>query len=44
MTEFERIYRAYFTEVELYLRAICKDEALAEELTAHANSVAVRFE
>ena len=33
MTEFEAIYRAYFTEVELYLRAICKDEALAEELT-----------
>ena len=33
MTEFERIYRAYFTDVELYLRAICKDEVLAEELT-----------
>ena len=33
MTEFESIYRAYFTEVELYLRAICKDESLAEELT-----------
>ena len=34
MTEFERIYRAYFTDVELYLRAITRDEALAEELTA----------
>ena len=33
MTEFESIYRAYFTEVELYLRALCRDEALAEELT-----------
>ena len=33
MTEFEAIYRAYFTEVELYLRALCRDEVLAEELT-----------
>ena len=33
MTEFESIYRAYFTEVELYLRALCRDEAMAEELT-----------
>ena len=33
MTEFESIYRTYFTDVELYLRAICKDENLAEELT-----------
>ena len=33
MTEFETIYRRYFTDVELYLRAICKDESLAEELT-----------
>ena len=33
MTEFESIYRTYFTDVELYLRAICKDETLAEELT-----------
>lgn len=32
MTEFEQIYRAYFTEVELYLRALCRDELLAEEL------------
>ena len=33
MTEFESIYRTCFTDVELYLRAICKDESLAEELT-----------
>ena len=33
VTEFEEIYREYFREVELYLRAICKDELLAEELT-----------
>ncbi len=33
MTEFESIYRRYFRDVELYLRAICKDEILAEELT-----------
>ena len=33
MTEFETIYRQYFTDVELYLRAICKDTSLAEELT-----------
>lgn len=34
MTEFESIYKRYFSDVELYLRAICKDENLAEELTA----------
>ena len=34
MTEFEQVYRDYFREVELYLRAICRDELLAEELTA----------
>ena len=33
MTEFEHIYEAYFRDVELFLRAICRDEALAEELT-----------
>ena len=32
MTEFETIYRRYFTDVELYLRAICKDASLAEAL------------
>ena len=33
MTEFEHIYEAYFRDVELFLRAICRDEVLAEELT-----------
>lgn len=33
MNNFETIYRTYFTDVELYLRAICHDEGLAEELT-----------
>lgn len=33
MTEFADIYETYFADVELYLRAICRDEALAEELT-----------
>ena len=33
MTEFEEVYRTYFRDVELYLRAICHDEVLAEELT-----------
>ncbi len=33
MTEFEDVYRTYFRDVELYLRAICKEELLAEELT-----------
>ena len=34
MTEFEKVYRAYFRDVELYLLAICHDAHLAEELTA----------
>ena len=33
MTDFETVYRSYFRDVELYLRAICHDEHLAEELT-----------
>ena len=33
MTEFERVYRDYFRDVELYLLALCKDENLAAELT-----------
>lgn len=33
MTEFEAIYRGYFRDVELYLMALCRNEALAEELT-----------
>lgn len=34
MTEFEKVYGAYFREVELYIKALCHDEDLAEELTA----------
>ena len=33
MDEFTQVYEAYFRDVELYLRAICHDESLAEELT-----------
>ena len=33
MTDFETIYREYFRDVELYLRAVCRDQSLAEELT-----------
>ena len=33
MKEFEEIYSRYFRDVELYLRAICHEETLAEELT-----------
>ena len=42
MTEFETIYRAYFRDVELYLRAICHDELLAEELTEQVFFQALR--
>lgn len=34
MTEFEKVYRMYFSEVEHYLLALSKDASLAEELTA----------
>lgn len=33
MIDFDSVYRTYFTDVELYLRAICHDAGLAEELT-----------
>ena len=33
MTEFEKVYREYFRDVELYILAICRDAHLAEELT-----------
>lgn len=33
MNDFESVYHTYFKDVELYLRAICHDELLAEELT-----------
>lgn len=40
--EFEMIYREYFRSVELYLLALCKDESLAEELTAQVFYQALR--
>lgn len=33
MTEFERVYRMYFREVESYLLTLCREAHLAEELT-----------
>ena len=33
MTDFEKIYRAYFTDVYRYLRRLSGDDSLAEELT-----------
>ena len=32
MTQFEKIYRAYFSDVYLYLKSLCRDDDLAEEL------------
>lgn len=34
MTDFEQVYQAYFGDVYRYLRALCGDDDLAEELTA----------
>ncbi|MBO5317976.1 MAG: sigma-70 family RNA polymerase sigma factor [Oscillospiraceae bacterium] len=34
MTDFEEVYQEHFKTVHLYLLALCKDPALAEELTA----------
>ena len=42
MSDFETIYRTYFTDVELYLRAICRDANLAEELTEQVFFQALR--
>ena len=42
MTEFETIYRTYFRDVELYLRAICHEELLAEELTEQTFFLALK--
>lgn len=42
MTEFERVYRMYFREVEAYLTALCRDEVLAEELTQQVFFKAMR--
>lgn len=42
MTEFEAVYRDYFQAVELYLKALCGNEALAEELTQQVFFQALR--
>lgn len=42
LKEFEEIYQTHFRDVELYLRAICRDSALAEELTQQAFFQALR--
>lgn len=34
MTEFEKVYREYFRDVELYLLALCREEELAKELVS----------
>jgi RNA polymerase sigma-70 factor (ECF subfamily) len=34
VTDFERVYRSYFAEVEHYLLSLSRDASLAEELTA----------
>ncbi len=34
MTDFEKIYRAYFNDVFLYVRRLSKDEHIAEEITS----------
>lgn len=34
MTEFEKIYRAYFNDVFLYIRRLSNDEHIAEEITS----------
>jgi len=42
VTEFETIYRRYFREVEVYLRTLCRDGHLAEELTEQVFFQALR--
>ena len=41
MTEFAHIYEKYFRDVELYLRAICRDAALAA-LTSEDREIFLR--
>ncbi|HBF78312.1 MAG TPA: RNA polymerase subunit sigma [Clostridiaceae bacterium] len=36
MTEFERIYLAYFRYVYLYIKSLSKDEHIAEDITSEA--------
>lgn len=42
MTEFEQIYRAYFTDVYLYIRKLSGDEQIAEEITSETFFRAMR--
>lgn len=42
MTEFEKIYRAYFNDVYLYIRRLSGDENIAEEITSEAFFKAMR--
>ena len=42
MTDFEDIYKTYFTDVFRYLRSLCSDELLAEEITAQTFFKALR--
>jgi RNA polymerase sigma-70 factor (ECF subfamily) len=42
VTQFEKLYRANFTDVYLYLKTLCGDEALAEELCSETFFRAMR--
>lgn len=42
MTEFEKIYRAYFDDVYRYIRRLSVDENIAEEITSEAFFKAMR--
>lgn len=42
MTEFEIIYRTYFTDVFLYIRRLSNDEHIAEEITSETFYKAMR--
>lgn len=42
MNEFENIYRTYFKDVYLYIRSICQNDDVAEEITAETFFKAMR--
>jgi len=42
MTNFEEVYSTYFKDVERYLLALCKDQHMAEELTAQTFFLALK--
>ena len=42
MTEFEKIYRAYFSDVYCYIRRLSGDEQTAEEITSETFFKAMR--